>query len=159
MNTTKSESPGPYRRVLIIGMLDSIHLYRWLEQFKEEKIKFFIFPSKKYRYINNSLLDLINSKSTARFKLITNLGSISGFFDYSRFELPKKFGFGGFRKLSISKLLRTNSYDFIHALEIQGAGYLLAQVEKDSLSGTKVILTNWGSDIFYFKHFRTMDYC
>ena len=36
------------RKILIIGMFDSIHLARWLSQFENEKIDFVLFPSKKF---------------------------------------------------------------------------------------------------------------
>jgi hypothetical protein len=55
----------------------------------------------------------------------------------------------------LRKFLKKNKFDYIHCLEIQGAGYLLS----DSLDGSasiasKIIITNWGSDIYYFKEFK-----
>jgi hypothetical protein len=46
--------------------------------------------------------------------------------------------------------LKSNSYEFIHALEIQHAGYLLLDVESKIQNSRKLIVTNWGSDIYYF---------
>jgi glycosyltransferase involved in cell wall biosynthesis len=40
--------------------------------------------------------------------------------------------------------------DFIHALEIQSAGYLLLNIHDEYLENSEVIVTNWGSDIFYY---------
>jgi hypothetical protein len=153
MSTSKINDSSSKKQVLVIGMLDSIHLYRWLEQFKNENIEFSIFASKKYRYINPLLLDFINTKSISKSSLATTPSSrcLSGFLDYAKYELFKKFNS---RAKSLSRLLKSNSYDYVHGLEIQGAGYLLAQVNTDLLKGTKVILTNWGSDIFYFQQFQ-----
>jgi hypothetical protein len=76
---------------------------------------------------------------------------LSGFLDYAKYNFFKKYNL---RAKSLSKLLKNNSYDYVHALEIQGAGYLLAKVHSDLLKRSKVILTNWGSDIFYFQQFE-----
>ena len=134
-------------------MLDSIHLYRWLEQFKDENIDFSVFPSKKYRFVNKSLCDLMDKINNSRINLVSFsfLRDFSGFFDYAICELFEKFNV---RTKKLSRLLSKNSYDYIHALEIQGAGYLLAQVNSDLLKGSKVILTNWGSDIYYLQQFQ-----
>jgi hypothetical protein len=40
--------------------------------------------------------------------------------------------------------------DIIHAIEIQHAGYLVSKLGQLS---QRQIVTNWGSDIFYFQHF------
>jgi hypothetical protein len=55
-----------------------------------------------------------------------------------------------FRAYYLKKILTGKKYDYVHALEIQGAGYLCdeAIAKKDF----QFILTNWGSDIFYFQH-------
>jgi hypothetical protein len=41
----------------------------------------------------------------------------------------------------------------VHAIEIQGAGYLYASLPKTILDRNTLILTNYGSDIFYFRNF------
>ena len=153
MDASKIIDSTVNKRVLVIGMLDSIHLYRWLEQFKNENVEFSIFASKKYRYLNPLLLDLINSKGFSKINLVSvpHLKYLSGFLDYAKYNFFKKYNL---RAKSLSKLLKNNSYDYVHALEIQGAGYLLAKVHSDLLKRSKVILTNWGSDIFYFQQFE-----
>jgi hypothetical protein len=64
-------------------------------------------------------------------------------------QFPKIFR-SNLRAQYLRKISTKNKYDFVHALEIQGAGYLCdeAITKKDF----KFILTNWGSDIFYFQH-------
>jgi len=37
------------KRILIVAMLDSVHTFRWLSQFKDSEIDFIIFPSKKHK--------------------------------------------------------------------------------------------------------------
>ena len=153
MDAIRKNESSAKKRILIIGMLDSVHLYRWLEQFKDENIDFSVFASKKYRFMNKSLSDLIDKKNNSRIDIVSFslLRKFSGFLDYALCELFQKYNFRGWR---LSRLLRKNSYDYIHALEIQGAGYLIAQVDSKLLKGSKVILTNWGSDIYYFQQFQ-----
>jgi hypothetical protein len=143
---------GP-RRVLVVGMLDSVHFARWLWQFRDEEIDFSIFAAKKYRNLNPLLVSLLNSNETAHFKLVSNrvLGLLSGYLDYIKYEVFDRQGASRIRKKSLSRIVSQNTFDFIHALEIQGAGYLLTQFSKSQLAGSKVILTNWGSDIYFFK--------
>ena len=153
MDSMKKNETSAKKRILIIGMLDSIHLFRWLEQFKDENIDFSLFASKKYRFINKSLGDLMDERNRSRINLASCsfLRHFSGFLDYAINELFEKFNVRGKR---LSRLLSNNSYDYIHALEIQGAGYLLSQINSNLLKGSKVILTNWGSDIYYFQQFQ-----
>jgi hypothetical protein len=44
------------KKILIIGMFDSIHLARWLKQFEYENVDFTLFPSKKFKRINPELI-------------------------------------------------------------------------------------------------------
>lgn len=153
MRPSDAESRRKPRTVLAIGMLDSVHFARWLWQFTDEQIDFSIFASKKYRNLNPLLVSLLESKNKASFKLVScrKSGRATGYFDYIRFEMLRRFGLSNIRKNHLSKLLTRNTFDYIHALEIQGAGYLLAQMSELKLRDSDVILTNWGSDIYYFK--------
>ena len=56
------------RKILIIGMFDSIHLARWLSQFENETIDFVLFPSKKFKYVNYDLLKLVTSQKIASYR-------------------------------------------------------------------------------------------
>lgn len=139
----------------MIGMLDSIHLARWLEQFTNEDIDFTIFPSKRFRRTHSKLKSLLtDSQISARYKLASvKFVQFSGYFDYLENEFPGLFGLHNTRSRKLTKLLTCNKFNYIHAIEIQGAGYLLSDLNSDLLKFSKVILTNWGSDIFYFKSF------
>jgi hypothetical protein len=46
--------------------------------------------------------------------------------------------------------LLLHKYDYVHCLELQGAGYLVSHALPRERK-FKVIVTNWGSDIYYFK--------
>jgi len=55
------------KNVLIIGMLDSIHLTRWLSQFEDQSIMFTIYPSTKFRSVHPDLSRLVKSNKNYRF--------------------------------------------------------------------------------------------
>lgn len=133
-------------------MLDSIHLARWLEQFTEENISFILFPSKRFRRPHLKLQALISKEFTAKFSLALapEITRFSGYFDFLTNEIFKRFTSTDSRARKLSTVLSNNQFDYVHAIEIQGAGYLLSKQDPKNLESNKVILTNWGSDIYYF---------
>ena len=133
-------------------MFDSIHSGRWLSQFTDQEIDFVLFPSKKFKRIHPKLLKLINEKSQATFSVAHPLRIIRilGYLDFALFvQIPKLIKIN-LRAKYLRKVLHKEKFDYVHALEIQGAGYLCDEaIDKKDF---KFILTNWGSDIFYFQH-------
>ena len=136
-------------RVLIIGMFDSIHIARWISQFANSNLTIILFPSSHFRHIHSDIL-----KARSRNIHIIGAGKLSRSLGYIDSLVTFRF-FGGriatvirrfYLKLTI-KILRPQ---IIHAIEIQHAGYLIA----DQVGGShRRILTNWGSDIYYFTNF------
>lgn len=141
------------KKVLVIGMLDSVHFARWLKQFENQNIDFFIFASKKYRKMNPILLSIATETTSAKFKhiLFQRFLFISGYLDFVFFELTRKFLRKDLRSWFLSHFLKINKFDFIHALELQGAGYLVSSLKSEIFSGSQIIITNWGSDIYFYK--------
>ncbi len=140
------------RKVLVVCMFDSIHAGRWLSQFTDQDIDFTLFPSKKFKKIHPKLASLLDSNEGATFSIThpVILPKVLGYLDFIFFvQFPKIFR-RNLRAKYLRKISNNHKYDFVHALEIQGAGYLCdeAITKKDF----KFILTNWGSDIFYFQH-------
>ena len=62
-------------------------------------------------------------------------------------------GFENRRLKALNKILLHRNFDFIHALELQGAGYLVDSLDVELLRNPSLIVTNWGSDIYFFKKF------
>lgn len=140
------------RRVLVIGMFDSIHLARWLSQFEDQNIEFVLFPSKKFKYLNFELRKLIKSENLANFTLPKPYFCFKyiGYLDYILnvlFKITNK----DFKKILLNRILMHNKFMFVHAIEIQGAGYLYDSLPNRILDQNTLILTNYGSDIYYFK--------
>ena len=137
--------------VLIIGMLDSIHLTRWLSQFEDQSIMFTIYPSTKFRSVHPDLSRLVKSNKNYRFtqkRFVKLFGYKEFFFNEFLTRISKRFS----SENRLARLIKKYNFDYIHAIEIQGAGYLLlnSRFEKSNES-QKIIVTNWGSDIFYFE--------
>jgi len=133
-------------------MFDSIHAGRWLSQFIDQDIDFTLFPSKKFKKIHPKLASLLKSNMGAKYSIShpVRITKILGYLDFLFFLQFSKMFRRNFRAHYLRKILAGKKYDYVHALEIQGAGYLCdeAITKKDF----QFILTNWGSDIFYFQH-------
>jgi len=143
------------KTILSIGMLDSIHYARWLSQFTNEGYRFLIFPSKRFRKVHPLLASLLMAKDNkSSFRLVGGTQHVrcAGYFDYLFVESLSLVGLVNHRVKRLTKVLKTTKPDFIHALELQGAGYLLTEVNPEILKPSKLIVTNWGSDIYYFRN-------
>ena len=139
------------KNILIIGMFDSIHLARWLKQFENECVDFTLLPSKKYKKINPELNKLVKSNKLANYFLVWpySINFLSGYMDFTLNKIGS-FLRTNFRRNILRKVLLKYNFEFVHALEIQGAGYLYSELPKDIIDRNKLILTNWGSDIYFF---------
>jgi len=135
-------------RVVLIGMLDSVHFAGWLKHFAGLGVTFYLFPSSPHRRLHPDVKELADDFP-------------------ENFVLPRHHIFLGlpawlidrflgdyFRSFLLSRLLRRIQPKFAHALEIQHAGYLLAKAKTrlESVSFSTV-LTNYGSDIYWFRQF------
>lgn len=136
------------RRVLIIGMLNSIHIARWLRQFQEADLEIYLFPSTHFRFPHDQILRLngpvINVLGLSFFGKY--LGYVDTFVTF-RF-VNNQIGLT-LRKLYLRIAILVIRPDIIHAIEIQHAGYLVSSLGR---SVDRRILTNWGSDIYFFQH-------
>lgn len=140
------------RKVLVVCMFDSIHAGRWLSQFLDQDIDFTLYPSKKFKKIHPKLAVLLQSDIGATYSLARpiKITRLLGYLDFLFFVQLAKFLKINLRANYLREILKDKKFDFVHALEIQGAGYLCD--EAITKKNFKFILTNWGSDIFYFQH-------
>jgi len=143
------------KRIIIVAMMDSVHTARWAEQFKDESVIIYFYPSRKFRHIHPHLVGLLKSRGNACYKVLGSSWGyfIAGYIDFIRHELIKH---SANRRIStLRKILAQSCFDYIHAIEIQGAGYLLTEIEKGLLKKSKLIITNWGSDIVFYLNKET----
>lgn len=136
-------------RILVIGMVDSPHFARWLEQFRGEDVDIRVFPSSPNRRIHVRLSRLIaESHDKARFNSSTILLRISSL--VSLLDLVLR---GRTRQFLLSCQIKSYSPDIIHAIEIQHAGYLLLEHLRRHHQSAHIVLTNYGSDLYWFGRF------
>ena len=135
------------KRILVICMFDSIHSARWLSQFQDQDIEFLLFPSSPHRRIHKNLKSLVAGNSAASYKLFP----LSRFFGLPLWFADKLVD-NWFRSSLVKRAIKTFKPDFVHAMELQNAGYIAAKAMA-SKSNSKLIATNWGSDIFWFQQF------
>ncbi len=137
------------KKVVAVGMFDSVHFARWLEQFQDQDLSFFLFPSSPHRRIHPKLSMLLKSTSRAHY----SLAPLSRYFGLPLWILDKLLD-NSSRGLLLKRAIRSVKPDFVHALELQNAGYLvLKSLGKSKPENLKIIVTNYGSDIFWFRRF------
>jgi hypothetical protein len=146
------------KKVLLVGMFDSIHFARWIAQFKGGNIQFSIYPSRKFRKIHPLLKEVLSFDDLCTIEInFLNRFVPKKFFGYLDFilfvassVLSRKLNL---RAKLLSRSLKKSDFSFVHLLEFQHAGYLYLdakhspQLEKSY----KLIATNWGSDIYFFQ--------
>ena len=137
-------------------MFDSIHLARWLSQFENEKIEFILFPSKKFKYVNYDLLKLMNSQKIASYRFAKPyfVFKYIGFIDYFFFSIFKLVRLN-LKLIFLKSVILKNTFSYIHAIELQGAAYLYDLLPEQIQDRNPLIITNYGSDIQYFKNFQS----
>lgn len=151
-------------RILFIGMTNSIHLARWVNQLDGSNWERFLFPVRSVKpHAELKNLTLINSREIPGFRSNRSLRymhSLLPYFGISKLSwiiqkslkplqpaaLPSPF----IVRALVTTIMRVQP-DIIHSLEFQAAGYLTLEAKK-KFKGEfpKWIATNWGSDIYLF---------
>lgn len=138
-------------RVLIVGMLDSIHLARWLKQFSESEIDFVLFPSTPHRRIHGQIKSLIKGSSLATYTIVPGMKMLALPLTIADLFLANRIR-GKILQLLINK--SRYEFDVIHSHETQHAGYLTEIAIRNSQRKPNHILSIWGSDLYWFKQFK-----
>jgi glycosyltransferase involved in cell wall biosynthesis len=138
-------------RVLIVGMLDSIHLARWLKQFSESEIDFVLFPSTPHRRIHGQIKSLIKGTGLATYIIVPGMKMLALPLTIADLFLANRIR-GKILQLLINK--SRYEFDVIHSHETQHAGYLTEIAIRNSQRKPNHILSIWGSDLYWFKQFK-----
>jgi len=139
------------KKILIIGMVDSIHTFHWIERIMADDTIVYLFSSRKHRRVHPELVTLLQVNSQIVLVGAFPLLGLSPYWSFVRSFILKAIGVNG--SFLLRRHLKKKKYEFIHALEIQHAGYLMLDAFDLIPSTSKTIVTNWGSDIFYFSQF------
>jgi glycosyltransferase involved in cell wall biosynthesis len=134
------------KRVVLVCMVDSIHVARWISQFEPDEVEFTLFPSTPNRRVHAMIKDMMTKNGN--IKIVPFGGKLSiplwgldlVFSDYVRGWL-------------LRGILKRIKPDFVHALELQHGGYITSRALEDASVKTPFIATNYGSDIFWFQQF------
>jgi len=141
--TSTEETP---KRVLAIGMVNSIHFARWLSSAKGVNAKFTIFPSGPNRRLHPIIGELV---TTERGQF--SLSKLMAFLSLPIWLMDRFLG-GRLRALILRVLLKSRHFDILHFHEMQSGGYPLTLLPAQLLSQSKVFYTPYGSDLFWFQN-------
>ena len=135
------------KKILIVAMADSVHTGRWIRQFDDEEIEIVLFPSTPHRRIHPLIKNrLEESGSTLKISQWMKFIALPlGVADliFSNF----------FRSKLLAREIKKFKPDLIHIMETQHAGYLTDKALGLINLKQKVILSIWGSDLFWFSQF------
>ena len=135
-------------------MLDSVHLARWTSQFADTETDITVFPSRRFRKVHPHLLRQVDEGSVSIIGALPNiLQPLIGYFDFLLYETKFSSFFGFSRVNKLKDTLSKVSYEIVHLIEFQHAGYLYVGLKLEHKPKWKTILTNLGSDIYYFSQF------
>lgn len=139
------------RRVLVVAMLDSIHTARWLSQFNEEEVDFLLFPSKPYRKLHVQINQLLPKGKITTYSLCGGRAhTLAPYFYFVLNKIAGQKALNSCQRFLLQRCIKRFKPDYVHAMEIQGAGYITASLAKKNRS-YKLICSTWGSDIVFFK--------
>lgn len=136
--------PVSPKRILVVGMLDSIHLARWLRQFENCDYHFYLLGSSPHRRIHPDIRGLLSS-CPERFRVV----GVWRFVNIA-FWIADRFMRDALRGRLFAKLVNQIKPSIVHAIEFQNAGYLVAAGMNQLRSRPHLIATNYGSDISFF---------
>ena len=138
------------KTVVLVCMVDSIHVARWIAQFDPTEVQFILFPSGPNRIVHPKILEMITKGK--EFDNQITIVPFGGKLSLPLWALDRFFG-DRIRGLLLSRVLKKTPADFVHALELQHAGYVTLRALADKSITTPFIATNYGSDIYWFQQF------
>ena len=137
------------KKILVIGMADSVHVARWLSQFADQAIDFTLFPSSPHRRIHPGVKQLLRGET--RKMTVVIKPALMRWLAFPLSALDLLFA-NVFRSRLLRRVIENETFDLIHVMELQHAGYLLVDAGL-APNLPKVFITNWGSDIYWFQQF------
>ena len=130
-------------------MADSVHVARWLSQFVDQPIDFTLFPSSPHRRMHPGVKRHLHAE-TGKMRVVIKPALMRWLaFPLSALDLLLA---NFFRSRLLRRVIENETFDLVHVMELQHAGYLLLDT-KLAPHLPKVLITNWGSDIYWFQQF------
>lgn len=144
--------PSSAKRILVVGMADSIHLARWLMQFKDKGYLFRLVSSSPHRRIHPLIKGMLAEGKASGIQI--SIPWVS-----AKMSLPlwllDRFTGNLLRGLLVQREILKFKPDLVHALELQNAGYSTAVAYRGLAKAKrpKLLITNYGSDVYWFRQF------
>lgn len=144
-------------KILFVAMANSVHTARWINQMSDTKWDLQLFPSLNSDAIHEGLERIVVYETFyGPQPQLKNKAKILGipFFSQPLANLVRDViqrYFPSLRTIYLELIIRWWKPDIVHAMEIQGAGYLtLAVKERMGKNFPPWIMSIWGSDIYLF---------
>jgi glycosyltransferase involved in cell wall biosynthesis len=137
-------------KIIIVGMVNSIHLVRWVEHlYNYKKLEILIFPVFPAR-VHPRLLKILNlsdKKSNIKIAHLLPWGKLNFWLLKFMNFLFKSFFFSHW----LNFLIKKTNPEYIHSHELSTSSILCLKARLN-FKGTfpKWIVTNWGSDLYFF---------
>jgi hypothetical protein len=140
------------KKILLIGMADSVHLANWLQNMSVLSVDVTLVSSSPHRQVHPKILALINAPSQPGMSL--TMPNWSRNFGLALWMLDRFLG-EQVRGVLVRSLIQKLKPDLIHVVEFQHAGYILLRALSSSFTGErpKIMSSNYGSDIYWFRKF------
>ena len=130
-------------RILIVGMLDSVHLARWLEAIDQTGREIFLFASGPHRRVHRRVQRMTSGNSRVRIVGPAPWTAIGLWLvDH---VLPI-----GLRARWLRRTINNIKPSVLHAMEMQHAGYVAERALRACSSSIPFVMTLWGSDVNWF---------
>jgi len=147
-------------KLLVVAHPESAHTAHWVNQIVGQGWKIRLFSSSENGATNPELKKVRVYQSFYGSKYNKNKEiKIIGIPVFSHvlafgFRFALKLFFPRYQEWYLRRVIREFQPDIIHSIEIQHAGYLVNEIKKNWRSKfPKWIVTNWGSDIYFFQKF------
>ncbi len=142
------------RRILLIGMADSIHVARWLDvAANDPNLEILMVPTSPHRRLHPKI-----SQRLGEYNSVAGTGLKMSWF-LKIFSLPiwvldRDWLFAGkIRAAFIAAEIQAFSPHLVHIMETQNGGYPFAIAQQGRTKTYKTVLTLFGSDLFWFSRF------
>lgn len=153
-----SKSPKPNKKILLIGMADSVHVARWLKSaLWASEVDVLLIPTSPHRRVHPEIRALLRELGANRSSL--KIHSLLRYISIFVWVLDRQFLFGGrIRALFIGKAIKRQTPNLVHIMETQNGGYpYLAYASRSSKHEVRrdyrLVLTLFGSDLYWYSRF------
>lgn len=140
--------------ILLVAMPDSVHVARWLEFHKNANLRFVVFPSSPLRRAHENIIGLMEDTSEGMSQIVLPLHW--RVFALFLWLLDRDIFFSNrVRALFIKRAIKRYKPHVVHIMESQNGGYP-ASIALSGLAANnrpKVLLTLFGSDLFWYRRF------